>query len=259
MKHMKIQTQKEDDLCRQICGWIETDQLSRVYSEIKRNEGAIHQSVDGRTMLHVAVKHDHEGLVKHLLEHMANPARQDEEGNTALHLACTMGAYAVAYEIISSQEKQKRKRLLDEVNKKRETTLMMAARAGVSELIQLLMKEGADPHRQDEHGNTCLHIATKEGNIDAVEQIMREEPMANAPDRLGNTPLHIAAQANSKGMIRIMLKQITPVMRKNCAMQYPADLTEDKKIRGMLDMRRIKENEDSEKIQKKTTEEKAAQ
>ena len=70
---------------------------------------------------------------------------------------------------------------------------------------------------------------------------------------------HIAAQANSKGMIRIMLKQITPVMRKNCAMQYPADLTEDKKIRGMLDMRRVKENEDSEKIQRKTTEEKAAQ
>ena len=83
-------------------------------------------------MLHVVVKHDHEGLVNHLLERMANPARQDEEGNTALHLACATGAYAIAYEIISSQEKQKRKRLLDEVNKKRETALMMAARAGVS-------------------------------------------------------------------------------------------------------------------------------
>ena len=56
-----------------------------------------------------------------------------------------------------------------------------------------------------------------------------------------------------------MLKQITPIMKKNCAMQYPADLTEDKKIRRMLDMRRVKESEDEEKTQRKTTEEETAQ
>ena len=84
-------------------GWIETDQMQRVYKELKHHEGVIHQTVEGRTMLHVAVECDREGLVKYLLTHLANPLRQDGDGNTVLHLACREGAYAIANEIMSSQ------------------------------------------------------------------------------------------------------------------------------------------------------------
>ena len=128
MKGVRIQSNPENDICQKIFGWIETDQMEKVYQELKQHEGTMHQTVNGKSMIHVAVEADKEGLVKYLLAHLANPVRQDAEGNTALHLAFKHGAYAIVYEIILSQKPEQRTKMMNEENKKKETPLMMAAK-----------------------------------------------------------------------------------------------------------------------------------
>src|SRR5450432_3009226 len=52
------------------------------------------------------------------------------------------------------------------------TPLMIAAKNGSTELVQLLLTSGADPNRENSTGATALYLAVKRGHIDIVELLV---------------------------------------------------------------------------------------
>jgi ankyrin repeat protein len=62
----------------------------------------------------------------------------------------------------------------------RTSALMMAAIRGNKELVQLLLRRGADPRLADRKGRTALDFASKKGHPDVVEVLSAATPAAVA-------------------------------------------------------------------------------
>ncbi|KAH8802535.1 ankyrin protein, partial [Xylogone sp. PMI_703] len=85
------------------------------------------------------------------------PARtdiKDVKGRTLLHLAIIREQDAVAEFLLSTQ-----KTLVNEVDANSQTALHLAASNGASTVIDVLLKENADPNVTDYKGRTALQLA----------------------------------------------------------------------------------------------------
>ena len=78
------------------------------------------------------------------------------------------------------------------------TALHEAAARGHKEIVELLIKEGADMHAKVnsglEGGMTPLHWAAREGRKEVVELLISKGADVNTKDNYGNTPLDRAIQ-----------------------------------------------------------------
>jgi cytohesin len=93
--------------------------------------------------------------------------------------------------------------------------------------IHLLIRYGANPNLQDQHGQTPLHIAAKHNTPAAVKALLEEKANPNLQDRDGNTPLHLAADMHSYEIIRMLLRANVNKHAKNKAGATPLDLVGD--------------------------------
>lgn len=77
-------------------------------------------------------------------------------------------------------------------------------------MVQLLLQLGADPNIQDyvEVGfNTPLHRACEKGNLEIVQMLMRAGANLNIRNKLGQTPLHIACRHNFPKIAEALLRE----------------------------------------------------
>jgi hypothetical protein len=70
------------------------------------------------------------------------------------------------------------------------TALMMAASKGRADVVEALIKKGADVTVKDKWGKTALHKAASHGHNDIVTLLINANSDTNAKDNFGNTPLH---------------------------------------------------------------------
>eukprot|EP00054_Salpingoeca_dolichothecata_P010738 m.59754 g.59754 ORF g.59754 m.59754 type:complete len:419 (+) comp19127_c0_seq1:209-1465(+) len=80
------------------------------------------------------------------------------------------------------------------------TPLRKAVEYGHQEVVNLLLKSGADATARNKIGTgssqkseTLLHIAVRDGKPEMVEMLARYHAEINALDRYGETPLHVAS------------------------------------------------------------------
>ena len=116
--------------------------------------------------------------------------RQDEAGNTPLHMACQNGnTHMVRYLV------EKRKCDFNVINNKGELPLHLACKRKYGKEIVQLVSVGCDVNRQDEAGNTPLHIACQNGSIDIVRYFVEERKCDfNVANNKGELPLHLACK-----------------------------------------------------------------
>ena len=105
------------------------------------------------TPLHVASSNNHVDVVKLLLNKNAIPNMRDKNGCTALHFAKTAQIAEVLCKGCSNN-KGVNVNLPDIQNK---TPLHYACRQGLIEVVEVLLRFGADPLTVDDYGQTALH------------------------------------------------------------------------------------------------------
>ncbi|XP_048246104.1 putative ankyrin repeat protein RBE_0220 [Haliotis rufescens] len=94
-----------------------------------------------------------------------NQAQNQTIDNTKLIDACTIGDLPQAKYILSQDTVDINTRV------KNGTPAMIAAGKGHREILELLVKKGADLSLLDDDDNSILHVACKEGNVEIVKYI----------------------------------------------------------------------------------------
>ncbi|KAJ1557643.1 B-cell lymphoma 3 protein [Nowakowskiella sp. JEL0078] len=88
-------------------------------------------------------------------------------------------------------------------------SLHLAVNSSHTGILEVLLRNGADPRAVDMHGVNPFHIACSEGTIDVIRCLLTHSPdLINIVDNRGNTPLAFAAlrRTRSISIIRMLLK-----------------------------------------------------
>lgn len=148
-------------------------------------------------------------LMKIMLKHYQECLIADEDGNLPIH-------NAVMDEDLNEVKKQcrvlkARKESLDVKNADDETPLKLAVEYENFEIVEELIKFGADPSIQDTNGNTVLHLVINHGDLRMFEMIMKNvedrSSVLNQTNDEGFSPLHLCAIKNKVAEAMILVNK----------------------------------------------------
>ncbi|KAM3866221.1 oxysterol-binding protein-related protein 1-like [Diretmus argenteus] len=98
-------------------------------------------------------------------------------------------------------------------------------------------------------GWTPLHLACSWGHRDVVEELLKAGADVNLQDNMGDTPLHNAAATGRKEVVLLLLRYDACANIINATAQIPKDVTEDDEIITMLEAaERREERRQEEKL-----------
>ncbi|KAK5618306.1 hypothetical protein CRENBAI_019789 [Crenichthys baileyi] len=118
-----------------------------------------------------------------------------EDGDTLLHLAIIHEATEHAFQMIQLSRNHS---FLNKQNHQRQTSLHLAVITEQPQLVDRLLKAGADPLLADNSGNTALHIACKKGSLACFGVITQNcqrhlTSILSIPNYSGHNCLHLAS------------------------------------------------------------------
>ncbi|WP_353274418.1 ankyrin repeat domain-containing protein [Wolbachia endosymbiont (group B) of Hofmannophila pseudospretella] len=87
------------------------------------------------------------------------------------------------------------------------TLLMIAAENGHTNIVEILLKKGADVNKKDSYGPTALHLAAKNGHTNIVEILVEKGADVNVRDHHANTVLYLATNNGHEGIVEILLEK----------------------------------------------------
>lgn len=87
-----------------------------------------------------------------------------------------------------------------------DTPLLVAAKYGRSNIVQMLLARGANPNELDHQGLSALHAAALSGNETIIEALANRSADMNIRDNTGRTPLMYAVQKGNMAVVRSLLK-----------------------------------------------------
>lgn len=117
------------------------------------------QDKRGRTALHWAAAYDFPEIAKLLVEHMAKINVQDDDGNTALIIACRRNNTYTALELLKHPDIN-----VNVLNKVDEGARYWAEKNDISEVVGLLIRKGAADTKPS--GSGVVHMDDEELNSD---------------------------------------------------------------------------------------------
>ncbi|RUS76171.1 hypothetical protein EGW08_016083 [Elysia chlorotica] len=201
---------------------------------------------DSATALHRAAALNKVEVVKFLVERGARINRKDKDNYTPLLLAATYGntptvelllAKGADYSVMDKYDKTaifmaaeenklevlqkllsetKVKMLIDESDCYDNSPLHIAAQKGYLDIVQCLLKNGADLDNKNEEEETPLHLAAKHGRTNIVRELIKTDTMiVNDEDENSNTPLHLAAQYGHHKLAKVLLDLGADVSARN--------------------------------------------
>ena len=94
------------------------------------------------------------------------------------------------------------------------TPLTHASKSGYKEIVELLLKAGADPNKLDQLYITPLMNACANGHTDIVEILIKNGASINLSNCNSETPLHYACSENYFDIIKILIENGADVNAK---------------------------------------------
>jgi hypothetical protein len=101
----------------------------------------------------------------------------------------------------------------------KDTALILAADRGLADMVDALLKAGADPHRVDEFDRNALIFGAGSGNSKVVQLLLSAGLRADSKDKYGDTALMAAAAAGNPESVRLLLKNGAEVNATNSRRQ----------------------------------------
>nr|WKF45146.1 B-cell lymphoma 3 protein isoform X2 [Epinephelus akaara] len=143
---------------------------------------------------------------ENLLTAIALATRQDEDGDTALHIAVVQGELAIVRKLI--QLLLLARRSLDVYNNLRQTPLHLAVITQQANMVEALLREGADPAALDRNGQTALHLCCEYEQRDCLSVLLSSSSSSTCLEIRnyeGLSPLHLAVLRGHKDLAKMLL------------------------------------------------------
>ncbi|XP_021373443.1 uncharacterized protein LOC110463285 isoform X2 [Mizuhopecten yessoensis] len=167
------------------------------------------QDSNGNTAIHYAVSHCNFEIVNLLLDTgKVDLDKQNKAGYTPTMLA------TLAYtQTERQQEVVHRLFTMGDINarasKDGQTALMLAVSQGRTEMVKLLLENGANVNAQDNEGSTSMMVGCEHGYTEIVKLLMSQPDYDPAlADNDGSTPLSIAMEAGHKDIGVLLYAQL---------------------------------------------------
>ncbi len=142
------------------------------------------KDINGSIPLHYAIGFKNVEIVKILLSHKSNTYLTDTSGYNSLHLATRSGSYEIVREVAKGMGN------LNWKTNKGESALHISINYQYNRITTFLLNEGVDPDIIDnENEFSPLHYAVGWNNIDIVELLLKKGADPNKQDIYGNVPL----------------------------------------------------------------------
>lgn len=159
-----------------------------VLGYLEKNSKLNRSTLEGQSLLHVALDADAVDVAAVLLDQGSDPNEFDETtGEYPIHKACNHQNQEAICELIKNGAE------LNVYNREGKTPLLLTIQHRNADLAHLEMESGADPQKPDEFtGNTPLHQAVKVASDGIVNDLLGRKINPNAQNESGSTPLHNA-------------------------------------------------------------------
>lgn len=152
---------------------------------------------DGRMPLHVAAEAARWVVVEQLLDHGADINAQDQQGHTPLYDSLMFGRTQIAQLLIKRGAAFDASQMLHEV---------VANQVADRDVIELLVKQGADLNHQDKDGDSPLHLAVKRDYRVLTKLLIANGADVNVENAGGHTPLWYAIGHHNQEISRMLKK-----------------------------------------------------
>ncbi|XP_074651025.1 uncharacterized protein LOC141905858 isoform X2 [Tubulanus polymorphus] len=153
--------------------------------------------------IHWACVNGHIAVVEILLQCNVLIDVMDNKGCTPLIVSCQYGKTMLAGYLMG---KGARLQLVDQDG---DTALHWAAFKGFSELMRLLIYSGFDAGQLDNYGQTPLHLACINGNLTAVRELVERDGVEiNLKDKNGKSPYLLACGRKHQDVIKYLDNEI---------------------------------------------------
>uniref|UniRef100_A0A8C5D7N5 B-cell lymphoma 3 protein-like n=1 Tax=Gouania willdenowi TaxID=441366 RepID=A0A8C5D7N5_GOUWI len=129
----------------------------------------------------------------------------DELCFRALHIAVVQGEFSIIHRLIHLLMKARRS--LDIYNNLRQTPLHLAVITNQRDMVEALLRGGADPSALDRNGHTCLHLCSEYDHIECLSVLLRSSftPL-EITNYEGRTALHVAVLQRHVHVVQMLLK-----------------------------------------------------
>jgi len=158
-----------------------------------------------KTPLHMAALMGHLEIVKLLLERRVEVNAVDMNGQTPLFRATHGGFSEICKLLLEARADPNRKEKSQDW-----TALHKAAFHANREIVELLLKHGADPHALDADGKSALHwavIPVYEGDTTGIIQLLLDRKVdINLKGKKGWSPLKLAKARKNPKVIELLEK-----------------------------------------------------
>ena len=169
-----------------------------------------HTNEEGKTALTLACKRGHEDFVHSLLSAGANLNIQDNEGWTALMIASAYNHISIIHMLLEANANPHLK-TSDGSN-----AVTIASYYGNYEVVELLISKGVDCKYQREDGVNAFMLACEEGHAQIVELLLKEQVNPNVQKKDGWNAFILACQNGHIQIVELLLKeQVDPKVQTN--------------------------------------------
>uniref|UniRef100_A0ABD2WGW3 Uncharacterized protein n=1 Tax=Trichogramma kaykai TaxID=54128 RepID=A0ABD2WGW3_9HYME len=166
------------------------------------------------TPLHIALNYYHTETARFLLKMGANPNLADgDNGNNGLHHVCKMGEgnNGLADMIFSNDDYKPLQ--INAQNDKGNTPLHLAVKRGTANLVEVLLRHGADSNATNNKGMTPLHLLCKKYEDPSLLNLflgindqLGREVLIDVLDNSGTTPLAWALASHNIRSAEVLLR-----------------------------------------------------
>ncbi|XP_059487078.1 ankyrin repeat and death domain-containing protein 1A-like isoform X2 [Neocloeon triangulifer] len=177
-------------------GHVEVLELLLLQENLERDE----QDEDGNTALHVAADNQQTLAVQTLLEAGCPPDTENKKGYTALHLASSKGCRCIIDYLLQHGAS------IDYRCKEGNTALHVSCLANELETTELLMNKGADVNALNNVRQSAIHIAAEKGFQDLCKLLINSGANIEQKEEGGRTPLYIAARGSFTTIVDMIIK-----------------------------------------------------